>query len=110
MKEKKKFMSNIDLNKSSEACSPCNLECEKINKRINDRKLSEINTEEVPHILKVFDFWFFVRVHVFDGIAIIKHGHEKWYSLFSVERVFAMIQDVSLIIVDTLWTENLPII
>ena len=56
MKEEKKFMSNIDYNKSSKACSPCNLECEKINKRINDRKLSEIKTEEVPHILKVFDF------------------------------------------------------
>ena len=56
MKVKKRFMSNIDYNKSSKACSPCNLECEKINKRINDRKLSEIKTKEVPHILKVFDF------------------------------------------------------
>ena len=56
MKEKKKFMSNIDLNKSSKACSPCHTECKKINKRINDRKLSEIETKEVPHLLKVFDF------------------------------------------------------
>tara|TARA_B100000614_G_C14526081_1_gene484556 strand:+ start:69 stop:248 length:180 start_codon:yes stop_codon:yes gene_type:complete len=56
MKEKKKFMSNIDLNKSSKACSPCHLECKKINKRINDRKLSEIETKEVPHLLKVFNF------------------------------------------------------
>ena len=56
MREEKKFMSNIDYNKSSKACSPCSLECEKINKRINDRKLSEIETKEVPHILKVFDF------------------------------------------------------
>ncbi len=56
MKVKKKFMSNIDLNKSSKACSPCNLECEKINKRINNRKLSKIKTKEVPHILKVFNF------------------------------------------------------
>ena len=56
MKEKKKFMSNIDLNKSSKACSPCLLECKKINKRINDRKLSEIETKEVPHLLKVFNF------------------------------------------------------
>jgi hypothetical protein len=56
VKEEKKFMSNIDYNKSSKACSPCNLECKKINKRINDRKLSEIKTKEVPHILKVFDF------------------------------------------------------
>ena len=56
MKEKNKFMSDIDLNKSSKACSPCHLECEKINKRINDRKLSEIETKEVPHLLKVFNF------------------------------------------------------
>ncbi len=56
MKEEKKFMSNINLNKSSKACSPCNLEMKKINKRINNRKLSEIETKELPHILKVFNF------------------------------------------------------
>ncbi len=49
-------MSNIDYNKSSKACSPCNLECKKINKRINNRKLSEIKVKELPHILKVFNF------------------------------------------------------
>jgi len=56
VKEEKKFMSNIDYNKSSKACSPCNLECKKINKRINKRKLSEIKVKELPHILKVFNF------------------------------------------------------
>ena len=56
MKEKKKFMSDIDLNKSSKACSPCLSECKKIDKRINARKLSEIETKEVPHLLKVFNF------------------------------------------------------
>ena len=56
MKVKKKFMSNIDFNKSSKACSPCLLECKKINKRINNRKLSEIKSKEFPHILKVFNF------------------------------------------------------
>ena len=54
--EEKKFISNVDYNKSSEACYPCVQECEKINKRINKRKLSKIKTEEVPHILKVFNF------------------------------------------------------
>ena len=49
-------MSNVDLNNSSKVCSPCNLECKKINKRINYRKLSEIKTKEVPHILTVFNF------------------------------------------------------
>ncbi len=49
----KKFMTQIDYNNSSKACFK---ECKKINKRINNRKLSEIKTKEVPHILKVFDF------------------------------------------------------
>ncbi len=56
VKEKKKFISDVDLNKSSKACSPCNLEVERINKRINKRKLEEIKSEEVPHLLKVFNF------------------------------------------------------
>ena len=55
MKEIKKFMSNIDYNKSSKACPACSEECKKINDRINDRELSELETKEVPHILKVFD-------------------------------------------------------
>ena len=54
--EGKKFMTQTDYNNSSKACPPCSQECEKINKRINNRKLSEIKTKEVPHILKVFDF------------------------------------------------------
>ena len=49
-------MSEIDLNKSSEACSPCSLEVEKINQRLNKRKLKEIKSEDVPQLLKVFDF------------------------------------------------------
>ena len=53
--DKKEFVQEIDYNKSSKACSPCALECEKINKRINKRNLSEINPEEVPQILKVFN-------------------------------------------------------
>jgi len=56
VKEDKKFMSEIDFNKSSSACSPCNQECKKINERINKRKLKEIKSEEVPHLLKVFNF------------------------------------------------------
>ena len=56
VKEKKKFISEVDLNKSSVACSPCLKECKKINERVNNRKMSEIKTEEGPHILKVFNF------------------------------------------------------
>jgi hypothetical protein len=55
MKEKK-FMSEIDLNKSSSACNPCSQECDEINKRLNKRKLEEIESKEVPHLLKVFNF------------------------------------------------------
>ena len=51
----KKFMSNIDYNKSASSCPTCSEECEKINKRINKRKLTELDTKEIPHILKVFD-------------------------------------------------------
>ena len=56
MQEKKKFISEIDLNKSSKACSPCLNEVKKINERINKRKLDKIKSEEVPHLLKVFNF------------------------------------------------------
>jgi len=56
VKEKKEFMSNVDLNKSSRACSPCNQECKKINRRINERKLEEVESKEIPHLLKVFNF------------------------------------------------------
>ena len=55
-KEKEKFISEVDFSKSSVACSPCLIECKKINERINKRKITEIKTEEVPHILKVFNF------------------------------------------------------
>ena len=56
MKKQKKFMSEVDLNKSSSACSPCLQECEKINERINKRKIEEVKPKEVPHLLKVFNF------------------------------------------------------
>jgi len=56
VKKEKKFMSEVDLNKSPSACSPCIQECKKINERINKRKLEEIRSKEVPHLLKVFDF------------------------------------------------------
>ena len=52
---KKEFMSDIDLNKSASSCPTCAGECEKINKRINKRKLSDIKDKEIPHLLKVFN-------------------------------------------------------
>ena len=53
---KKEFITDIDYNKSAESCPICAAECKKIDNRINDRELSEIETKEVPHILKVFNF------------------------------------------------------
>jgi hypothetical protein len=50
----KKNLFDIDYNKSSEACDPCASECEKINKKINNRELSELKDEEVAHILDIF--------------------------------------------------------
>ena len=53
---KKKFITEIDYNKSAKACPACSKEYKKIDRRINKRKLSEINNKEVPHISKLFDF------------------------------------------------------
>ena len=53
--EEKKFISDFDYNNSAEACPTCYSECKKINNRINNRDLSEIEQKEVPHILKVFN-------------------------------------------------------
>tara|TARA_B100001173_G_scaffold297729_1_gene294611 strand:- start:427 stop:630 length:204 start_codon:yes stop_codon:yes gene_type:complete len=59
----KKNLFNIDINKSSKvygshtlkACDPCAKECKKINKKINNRKLSEIKEEEAAHIFSPFN-------------------------------------------------------
>ena len=36
-------------------CEPCLSQCEKIKKKINNRKLSEIKNKERSYILKIFD-------------------------------------------------------
>ena len=46
---------DIDYNKSSNSCDPCALECKKIDKKVNNRKLSELKDDEVSYILKVFE-------------------------------------------------------
>ena len=45
---------DINYNKSSKSCDPCNSECEKINKKVNNRKLSILKEEEVSYILNIF--------------------------------------------------------
>ena len=36
-------------------CEPCASECEKIKKKINNRKLSDISDEEATHIFSPFN-------------------------------------------------------
>ena len=50
----KKNLFEVDYNKSSKVCDPCAVECKKIKRVINDRKLSEIKNEEVANILNIF--------------------------------------------------------
>ena len=51
----KQNLFNINYNNSSKACKPCALECKKINRKINNRKLFEVKNEKVPHILNIFE-------------------------------------------------------
>ena len=60
----KKNLFTFDLNNysdtsgsysSQETCEPCSSECEKIKKKINNRKLSDINDDDIDHIINVFD-------------------------------------------------------
>ena len=60
----KKNLFNFDLHNSSNVngslvgqitCEPCAEECEKIKIKINNRKLSDIKSEEVAHIFSPFN-------------------------------------------------------
>ena len=60
----KKNLFNLHLNNSSDTsgslegqitCEPCLSECEKIKKKINNRKLSEIRNDDIDHVINVFD-------------------------------------------------------
>ena len=61
----KKNLFNFDLSNSSETygsqwgqetCEPCSSECEKIKRKINNRKLSDIKEEEVIQTLTPFKY------------------------------------------------------
>ena len=54
------FNLSISQNNSSSLegqiiCEPCLSECEKIKKKINNRKLSEIRNDDIDRIINVFD-------------------------------------------------------
>lgn len=52
--KKIKNLFNVNYNKSANTCNPCMDECEKVNKKINGRKLSKVNKAEMIKILKFF--------------------------------------------------------
>ena len=54
------FNLSISQNNSSSlegqiTCEPCLSECEKIKKKINNRKLSEIKNNDIDRVINVFD-------------------------------------------------------
>ena len=60
----RKNLFNFNLNISSDntgspdgqiTCEPCLSQCEKIKKKINNRKLSEIENDDIDRIINVFD-------------------------------------------------------
>ena len=60
----KKNLFSFDTNNSSDAdgslvgqitCEPCSLEVEKIKNKINNRKLSEIENDDIDRVINVFD-------------------------------------------------------
>ena len=61
----KKNLFNFNLSNSSNesgslegqiTCGPCSSECEKMKSKINDRKLSDMNNDEVTSILSPFEY------------------------------------------------------
>ena len=61
----KKNLFNFDLSNSSDVsgslggqitCEPCSSECEKIKRKINNRKLSDIKDDEILNILTPFKY------------------------------------------------------
>ena len=60
----KKNLFNFRLSNSSNesgslegqiTCEPCSSECEKIKRKINNRKLSEIRNNDIDRVINVFD-------------------------------------------------------
>ena len=51
----KKNSLNFDYNKSSRACDPCLSECKKIEKKMSNRKLTEIKYDETDQFINIFD-------------------------------------------------------
>lgn len=71
----KKNLFEIDYNKSSEACFPCASECKKIDRKINNRELSNLKDEDVTHIFSRLrvknNFLFNDRAHNLSSLGIL---------------------------------------
>ena len=51
---KKKNLSYFDYNNSSECCLPCSSECKKVEEKINERELADLEKSEIHEILNLF--------------------------------------------------------
>jgi len=54
LKNKFKNLFDINYNKSAKPCNPCIDVCKKVNKKVNERKLSTVSNNEMKELLKVF--------------------------------------------------------
>tara|TARA_B110000438_G_scaffold287129_1_gene319101 strand:+ start:1029 stop:1211 length:183 start_codon:yes stop_codon:yes gene_type:complete len=54
LKERIKSLFNVNYNKSANTCNPCMEACEKVGKKINGRKLSNVSTKEMREIIKFY--------------------------------------------------------
>ncbi len=48
------FQKNSSSLEGQITCEPCLSECEKIKRKINNRKLSEIKNNDIDHVINVF--------------------------------------------------------
>ena len=53
-KKKIKVLFDVNYNKSTKLCNPCMDVCKKVNNKINGRKLSNVNNNEMKELIKVF--------------------------------------------------------
>ena len=54
IKKKIKGLFNVNYNKSAKSCIPCMDACKKVNKKINGRELSNVNSNEMKELIRVF--------------------------------------------------------
>jgi|TARA_B110000263_G_scaffold244449_1_gene252513 hypothetical protein len=45
---------DVNYNKSAKPCNPCIDACKKVNNKVNGRKLSNVNNNEMKELIKVF--------------------------------------------------------